>query len=57
MCRIEFCEAMMIHNSGNVFGAPHGAETAPSTLQATSLKFHTVLTITIKDTVKKKKKK
>lgn len=55
MCRIEFCEVMIIHNSGNVFGEPHGAETAPSTLQATSLKFHTLLTITIKDTVKKKK--
>lgn len=48
---------MLIHNSGNVFDEPHGAETAPSILQATSLKFHTLLTITIKDTVKEIKKK
>lgn len=49
--RIGFGKAMLFHSSGSGFGEPHGAGTAPSTLQAKILKFHTDLPITKKDTV------
>lgn len=49
--RVCFVSLSLFIAQEMVFGEPHGAELAPSILQAKILKFHTHLEITIKDTV------